>query len=114
MPVEVYLDRTSYLAEATNGAGKGASLNRCCLAGSRAIHRHCLAHDALSCHANLQGPKDSIKVCSIRSMIAHPPAQEAAQGVDGPFLTLVCLEMLIDNDPADQGPAGQLLTKTPR
>ena len=47
-------------------------------------------------------------------MVAHPPAQEAAQGLDGPVLTVVGLEIMIDNDPADQGPAGPLLTEIPR
>lgn len=39
-------------------------------------------------------------------MVAHPPAQEAAHGLDGPVLTVVQLEILIDDDPADLGSAG--------
>ena len=44
-----------YLAEASR-AGKGPSLCWCCLAGSRTVNGHGLAHDALSCHGDLHAP----------------------------------------------------------
>ena len=42
----------AYLAEASR-AGKGPSLCWCCLAGSRTVDGHGLAHNALSCHGDL-------------------------------------------------------------